>query len=186
MAGPKWKGLSSNHQFSGAKMLVSGRVKCTEIAKFQHIFVFLLLSILVKFEGPWCIFCTEILYPLPPSLTARPWKMMVGRRSGFLLGKRLLFRGEPVKFPGCISRKTLGTLIQLGLKALGWIAGWDHNGMDSPGTSSKVAWVFIKVSRFLIRYLEDHPRTCEWLTTMVIVSPLSRVVGPLPNGLNGL
>ena len=34
-------------------------------------------------------------------------------------------------------------------------------------------------------YLEDHPRTCKWLITMVIVSPLSRVV-PLTNSLNGL
>ena len=34
------------------------------------------------------------------------------------------------------------------------------------------------------RYLEDHPRTCKWLITMVSKS-LSRVL-PLPNGLNGL
>ena len=34
-------------------------------------------------------------------------------------------------------------------------------------------------------YLEDHPRTCKWLITMVVVSPPRRVVGPLPNGLNG-
>ena len=34
-------------------------------------------------------------------------------------------------------------------------------------------------------YLEDHPRHRKWLITMVIVSPLSRVI-PLPNGLNGL
>ena len=31
-------------------------------------------------------------------------------------------------------------------------------------------------------YLEDHPRTCKWLVTMVIVSPLNGVVGPLING----
>ena len=37
-----------------------------------------------------------------------------------------------------------------------------------------------------IHYLEDHPMTCKWLITMVIVSPLSRVVIPLPNELNGL
>ena len=29
--------------------------------------------------------------------------------------------------------------------------------------------------------LEDHPMTCKWLIAMVIVSPLSRVVGPLPS-----
>ena len=29
--------------------------------------------------------------------------------------------------------------------------------------------------------MEDHPRTCKWLITMVIVGPLSRVI-PLPNG----
>ena len=34
-------------------------------------------------------------------------------------------------------------------------------------------------------YLEDHPRTCKWLITMVIVSPLNRVI-PLINGLIGL
>jgi len=33
--------------------------------------------------------------------------------------------------------------------------------------------------------LEDHPRTCNWLITMVSFCPLSRVV-PLSNGLNGL
>ena len=37
----------------------------------------------------------------------------------------------------------------------------------------------------LVMYLEDHPMTCKWLITMVIVSPLSRVI-PLPNGLSGL
>ena len=31
--------------------------------------------------------------------------------------------------------------------------------------------------------MEDHPSGCKWLITMVIVSPISRVVGPLPNGL---
>ena len=31
-------------------------------------------------------------------------------------------------------------------------------------------------------YLEDHPMTRKWLITMVIVSPLTGVVGPLPNG----
>ena len=34
-------------------------------------------------------------------------------------------------------------------------------------------------------YLEDHPMTCKWLITMVIVSPLNGPI-PLPNGLNGL
>ena len=29
------------------------------------------------------------------------------------------------------------------------------------------------------------PRTCKWLITMVIVSPLNEVI-PLPNGLNWL
>ena len=35
-------------------------------------------------------------------------------------------------------------------------------------------------------HLEDHPRTCKWLITMVNKSPKDRVVGPLPNGLKGL
>ena len=34
----------------------------------------------------------------PGSLTARPWKMMVGRLSPFLLGPRYLFRGELLNF----------------------------------------------------------------------------------------
>ena len=34
-------------------------------------------------------------------------------------------------------------------------------------------------------YLEDHPRTCKWLITMVIVSPQNGVI-PLITGLNGL
>ena len=40
------------------------------------------------------------------------------------------------------------------------------------------------VAQFSIdwKYLGDHPRNCKWLKTMVIASPLSRVVGPLPNG----
>ena len=32
-------------------------------------------------------------------------------------------------------------------------------------------------------HLEDYPRTRKWLATMVIVSPLNGVVGPLANGL---
>ena len=35
----------------------------------------------------------------------------------------------------------------------------------------------------VLLHLEDHPRTCKWLVTMVIVSPLSRVI-PLINGLS--
>ena len=39
---------------------------------------------------------------------------------------------------------------------------------------------------FRVPCLEDHPHDLDtWLLTMVIISPLSRVVGPLPNGLNG-
>ena len=34
-------------------------------------------------------------------------------------------------------------------------------------------------------YLEDHPRTCKWLTTMVIVSPLTGVI-PLINSFSWL
>ena len=34
--------------------------------------------------------------------------------------------------------------------------------------------------------LDDHPIVSKLLTTMVIVSPLSGVVGPLPNGLYSL
>ena len=39
-------------------------------------------------------------------------------------------------------------------------------------------------SHELRSYLEDHPMTCKWLITMVIISPLSRV-GLVINGLNG-
>ena len=34
-----------------------------------------------------------------------------------------------------------------------------------------------------MRYLEDHPRTCKWLATMVIVFVHLGILGPLPNGL---
>ena len=34
-------------------------------------------------------------------------------------------------------------------------------------------------------YLEDHPMTCKWLGTMVIVRLSNGAVGPLTNGLNG-
>ena len=34
----------------------------------------------------------------------------------------------------------------------------------------------------MIAYLEDHPRTCKWLITIVYKSPKDQVVGPLPNG----
>ena len=33
--------------------------------------------------------------------------------------------------------------------------------------------------------LEDHPGTGKWLIIMDNKSPKDRVVGPLPNGLNG-
>ena len=33
-------------------------------------------------------------------------------------------------------------------------------------------------------YLEDHPRICKWLITMVSKAPKDRVVGPIPNGLS--
>ena len=34
-----------------------------------------------------------------------------------------------------------------------------------------------------VTYLEDHPRTCKWLITMVSSkSPKDGVVGPLTNG----
>ena len=33
-------------------------------------------------------------------------------------------------------------------------------------------------------HLQDHPRTCKWLITMVIINPLNRIVGPLINGRN--
>ena len=37
---------------------------------------------------------------------------------------------------------------------------------------------------FFTGFLEDHPGTCKWSITMVIVSSLKdRVVAPLPNGL---
>ena len=50
--------------------------------------------------------------------------------------------------------------------------------------SQKAALTLLEF-KFLPRHLEDHPRTCMWLITMVSFCPLSRVVS-LPNGLNGL
>ena len=55
---------------------------------------------------------------------------------------------------------------------IGWIESLD-------------VWMMVVEISF-ISCLEDHPRTCKWLITMVSFCPLSRVVGPLPNGLNGL
>ena len=60
-----------------------------------------------------------------------------------------------------------------------------------PGPSSLDAkWFRYRVSihhplGFNWHPLKDHPMTCKWLKTMVIVSPLSRDI-PVPNGLNGL
>ena len=41
---------------------------------------------------------------------------------------------------------------------------------------------FLQVQPSIISYLEDHPRPCKWLVTMVYKSPEDRFVGPLPNG----
>ena len=35
-------------------------------------------------------------------------------------------------------------------------------------------------------YLEDHPMTCKWLITMVIVSPLTGATFPLQMAIHGL
>ena len=42
---------------------------------------------------------------------------------------------------------------------------------------------WLSLSRFggVQAYLEDHPRPCKWLISMVIVSPLNGLI-PLPNG----
>ena len=57
--------------------------------------------------------------------------------------------------------------------------------------SSKVDWSILPSSPnpygfTFYTYLEDPPRTCKWLMTLVCQSPKDRVVGPLPNGPNGL
>ena len=44
----------------------------------------------------------------PRNLTARPWKLMIGRRTRFLLGPCLFFRGY-VEFPGCNHPQILGS-----------------------------------------------------------------------------
>ena len=55
---------------------------------------------------------------------------------------------------------------------------------DLPSSNTMADWKsHLRLEIFqLLEYLEDRPRTRKWLITMVIVSPLSRVV-PLPNGL---
>ena len=54
-----------------------------------------------------------------------------------------------------------------------------YHGYTVRGTphSPLISWKWLAGT-----YLEDHPMTCKWLITMVIVSPLSRVV-PLISGL---
>ena len=61
------------------------------------------------------------------------------------------------------------------------LLGWHGQYVLSPASGS---WQFNVSAQTGLssEYLEDHPRTCKWLITMVIVNPLSRVV-PLPNGL---
>ena len=62
-----------------------------------------------------------------------------------------------------------------------------HNTSSLPANQRTDAiWNKLVGVKLVPTYLEDHPMTCKWLITMVIVSPLTRVVGPLPNGLNGL
>ena len=50
---------------------------------------------------------------------------------------------------------------------------------DLPSSKTMTDWKsHLRLEIFqLLEYLEDHPRTCKWLISMVIVSPLSRVVG---------
>ena len=52
--------------------------------------------------------------------------------------------------------------------------------LDLKGFSENI---FLTLIVHFGHFLEDHPRTCKWLITMVSFRPLSRVVGPLPNGL---
>ena len=47
-----------------------------------------------------------------------------------------------------------------------------------------LGWIFSPGTILMNTCLEDHPMTCKWLITMVIVGPLSRVMGPLPHGLS--
>ena len=47
-----------------------------------------------------------------------------------------------------------------------------HTSLEDPGISGVAS---------NSSYLEDHPRTCKWLISMVSFRPLSRV-GSLPNG----
>ena len=53
-----------------------------------------------------------------------------------------------------------------------------------PGLENK-AWLPNRLPSSLNTSLEDHPRPCKWLITMVIVSHLNGVI-PLINGPNGL
>ena len=53
---------------------------------------------------------------------------------------------------------------------------------SSLGTENPLLCFFLKFGG----YLQDHPIGYKWLITMVSISPLSRVMGPLPIGLNGL
>ena len=58
----------------------------------------------------------------------------------------------------------------------------DNQPLQSPFDGSVCSpWKELRngiVDEFILDnlYLEDHPRTCKWLITMVIVSPLNGVV----------
>ena len=61
----------------------------------------------------------------------------------------------------------------------------NHPGSDQPshpgvGEETKI---YPKPFQNMYPYLEDHPRTCKWLISMVCKSPKDRVLGPLANGL---
>ena len=52
--------------------------------------------------------------------------------------------------------------------------GHHRNGLQQliPGLSAVSRWFLEEVLKKLPSHLEDHPRTCKWLITMVILSPL--------------
>ena len=75
---------------------------------------------------------------------------------------------KTLRFFGSVKNKFTSATVSLGQ-------------MNLPKREDKLTNLLTKV---LVEYLEDHPRTCKCLSTMVNKSPKDRVVGPFTNGRN--
>jgi len=58
------------------------------------------------------------------------------------------------------------------------LCDWDWRDWDLKLDETLATW------EGFVPYLEDHPRTCKWLITMIHIYPLTGII-PFPNGLDG-